>query len=135
MYPDVYGLHFQELNTADNPMPFHDEQFDIVYARLSLHYFTNAQTKQIFQQLHRILKPGGCIYFMCKSNHDVTHDKGEVIEKDVRIFEGHLRHFFSLEYTQECLKDLFTINTLEERTDELYGQKNSAFIECCATRI
>ncbi len=41
------------------PLPYSDSSFDIVYAHLSLHYFDQKTTEQIFSEIERILKPGG----------------------------------------------------------------------------
>ncbi len=43
------------------PFPFQKESFDIVYSHLSLHYFTKEKTRAIFQEIHRVLKPGGVL--------------------------------------------------------------------------
>lgn len=41
------------------PLPFEDESFDVVFASLSIHYFSEAQTDALLAQIRRILKPGG----------------------------------------------------------------------------
>src|SRR2546422_160092 len=95
------------------PFPFHANTFDVVYARLSLHYFTGAQTQQIFREIHRILKPGGLLCFICKSTKDPLYGQGKKIEEDMFELKGHVRHFFSEAYARKCLERGYKIKKME----------------------
>lgn len=57
-----------------------DEQFDVVYAHLSLHYFTNQRTNKIFDEIYRVLKPGGIIAFFTNSTDDPEFNTGKKLE-------------------------------------------------------
>ena len=41
-------------------MPLPDNHFDLVHTSAALHEMEPAQLEQILQQVHRVLKPGGC---------------------------------------------------------------------------
>ena len=41
------------------PLPFDDDKFDLVFANLSIHYFSNLETKNLILEIQRILKKGG----------------------------------------------------------------------------
>lgn len=41
-------------------MPLPDRHFDLVHTSAALHEMESAQLTQILQQVHRVLKPGGC---------------------------------------------------------------------------
>ena len=41
-------------------MPLADNHFDLVHTSAALHEMEPAQLEQILQQVHRVLKPGGC---------------------------------------------------------------------------
>lgn len=41
------------------PLPFDDDKFDLVFANLSIHYFSNLETKNLMLEIQRILKKGG----------------------------------------------------------------------------
>lgn len=123
---------FQVLDISD-PIDFEDESFDLVYSRLALHYFTDAVTKQMFGELHRILRPNGYLCFICKSTEDDLYGKGMQIERDMFENNGHVRHFFSEAYVRECLGNDFTISKLESDVEHFYT-KDSAFVKCIATR-
>lgn len=40
-------------------LPFEDKQFDLVFANLSIHYFSNQDTKKLMLEIKRILKDNG----------------------------------------------------------------------------
>lgn len=133
LFRSVPHLKFEVLD-LNHSFKFGPDSYDVVYARLSLHYFKDRATKRIFEDIYTILKPRGLLFFMCKSTQDPLYGKGEKIENDMFENEGHVRHFFSEGYMRECLADKFTIIELEEKTDLLYG-KTSSFIECIAQKI
>lgn len=108
------------------PLPFSTKNFDAVYAHLSLHYFDDANTKEIFSEVHRVLKPGGWFFVKCKSIDDPLYGKGEKVGADMYC-EGHVRHFFSENYMRECLEH-FEIMHLA-KTASVYVDYESAFIE------
>ena len=71
--------------------------------------------------------------FIGKSVKDPLYEKGIQIEKDVFERKGLMRHFFSEGYLQDCLRDLFVINSVFSGTDNFYG-KPSAFIKVIAQK-
>lgn len=42
-----------------NPLPFDNNKFDIVFANLSIHYFDDKTTKNLMNEIKRILKKDG----------------------------------------------------------------------------
>lgn len=123
-------LQFCLLDTAA-PLPFRDDTFDAIYARLSLHYFPDQVTRQVFHELRRVLRPGGLLGFVCKSTGDPLYGRGRQLEPDLFELDGHLRHFFSAAYARACLAPDFDLLELHERSGNLYGQP-SAYIEVIA---
>ncbi len=51
--PKVVKLDMSE------PLPFDDGAFDLVFANLSIHYFSDTVTKALVSEIKRILVPGG----------------------------------------------------------------------------
>ncbi len=129
----VANLKFSILDTSSVPYSFENETFDTVYARLSLHYFDNKVTIKIFDEISRVLKPGGKICLMCKSTQDRLYGEGEEIETDMFIRDGHIRHFFSETYAKELLAKSYEIDFIDSEKKELYGKKSS-YIKVIATR-
>lgn len=118
----------QDISTT---LPFGDASFDVIYAHLSVHYFDDAITKKVFADIHRVLKPGGLFFVKCKSIDDPLYGKGTQVGPEM-FEDGHVRHFFSAEYMEECLSK-FEIITLE-KTTSLYVDYESAFIEAVARK-
>lgn len=92
---------------------FRDFSFDVVYANLSLHYFTEKVTKKIFGEIARVLKKKGLFCAQCRSIKDPLYGKGELVERNIYILNGHLRHFFSEKDFKEKLKKKFKIKRLQ----------------------
>ncbi len=88
-YPDakIIGVDFVYFNGVDviqnfenNPLPFRDNQFDMVICWHILEHLND--TVKIMNELHRILKPGGIIFIRVPHFlsmgiwQDITHKKG-----------------------------------------------------------
>lgn len=126
------GVSFQVMDMSQ-PMPLHDAEFDAVYAHLSLHYYPDAETKEIVSEVGRVLKPGGRFFFRCKSVYGPEYGQGDEVEKNMFIQNGHLRHLFTVEYAREILGDLFDTDKIERGHGDLYGRE-ADFIDCWATK-
>jgi SAM-dependent methyltransferase len=129
-FAGVEGLAFLAADTQEaiaNQAELPDASFDVVYARLSLHYFDHAATQSAFQHIARVLRPGGLLAFMCKSTDDPLYGKGVELEPDV--FESaHRRHFFSEAYARSLLSGRWQEPQITAKSGDLYGSP-SAWIE------
>ena len=56
-----------KMEDIAQPLPYADESFDFVYARLVLHYLPKNDLENALQELHRILKPTGRIFIVVRS--------------------------------------------------------------------
>ena len=85
-----------------------DESYDIVHAHLSLMYFSKSRTREIFNQIQRVLKPGGKVVFKVRSRDDTRlRDNWEAIEGEgefYRLPDGELSRMFSDEELKEILQ-------------------------------
>jgi ubiquinone/menaquinone biosynthesis C-methylase UbiE len=110
---------------------FADNSFDAIYAHLTLHYFDDKTTTEIFNNLYKILKKGGLIFVKCKSTDDALCGKGKKVGENM-YKKGHIRHFFTKEYMAEKLKKFKIIKV--RKTSSVYHEYKSAFIEAVATK-
>lgn len=94
----LLGYNFS-VQTVDlcKQLLFEDNSFDIVYAHLSLHYFDEATTNQIFTEIHRILKPGGKLAYFTNSTEDPEYNTGVQIEPDYFEIEGTAKRYFNIQ--------------------------------------
>lgn len=128
------NLQFSVLDVRDK-LPFADGEFDVVYSSLALHYFTDDMTKDIFCELHRVLKPGGMFAFGCKSYDEIRMIEATMIEKDIYVDpNGHVLHAFSMDFVRELVDGLFDIVSLEEK-EEVYGGRVSTVVSCIAKAL
>jgi len=58
------------VNLNSMLIPTEDNFFDVLYSRLSLHYFDKDRTTEILKDIYRVLKPGGIAFIAVKSPKD-----------------------------------------------------------------
>jgi len=127
------GVDFKVIDMQDL-LPYSDQEFDVVYANLSLHYYLNEKTREIVSEIERILKNGGIFAFACKSHDAQRTDGADVIEPDVYVAKsGHATHMFSTDYAKSLLEKYFDITYLDE-VDEEYLGRVSGIVRCIAVK-
>ncbi len=122
------------VHDISKKLKLNDNSFDVIFAHLSLHYFTDKVTRKIFQEINRVIKISGILCVCCKSINDPLYGQGEKIEKDIYIKNGHVRHFFSEKYIKDLIKDNFEIVKLYSGTTKFYKSK-AAFVKLVARKI
>ena len=118
-------------------LQFPENSFDVIYAHLSLHYFLDEQTEQIFKMLYQTLKLDGFLFIKCKSTEDEEYGKGKEVEKNVFVREeNYVRHFFDEEYMKKKLSNfkIIKIEKTKGTYEGLHGEKISHFIEAIAEK-
>ncbi len=113
-------------------LKFEPNSFDVIYAHLSLHYFTDKATKRIFNQLHSLLKKDGLLFVKCKSTDDMLYGRGRAQEKNMYSFRGHVRHFFDKEYMSALLAKFSMVDV--RKSASVYHSYKSSFIEAIAKK-
>lgn len=110
-------IKFMEVDIT-NKLPFEDNSFDIVYSHMALHYFTDKKTREVFQEIFRVLKPQGILASLFNTIEDAeTTDPGYAsIEKDYyKSPEGLLKRYFSVDYLRDVTGELFTPVILDNK--------------------
>lgn len=119
------GVEFGVLDMRE-PLPYPAESFDVVYANLSLHYYSHKVTREIVERIAKVLKKNGILVFACKSVDDFHHGNGTEVEKDIFVSpKGHVRHLFSVPYTKQLLQGLYDIDFLDVVEEEYNGEKSN----------
>lgn len=96
------------------PFPFEDRSFDIIYAHLSLHYFSKENTFKIFKEIKRVLKPSGILAFLVNSTSDPEYKTGIKIEEDFFKVGENSKRYFSVESAREFINE-FEIIVLDNK--------------------
>jgi ubiquinone/menaquinone biosynthesis C-methylase UbiE len=87
-----------------NEFPFHDNEFDLIYSRLGLHYFTIDELDDIFSEIFRMTKK--YLVFSVKLVNDNLQTGKVILDKDKWI---------------EIVSDKFKIKSLEVKKGLLYN--------------
>lgn len=56
-----------KIEDVAKPLPYDDDHFDYIYARLVLHYLPKDALDGALAELHRVLKPGGKMFVVVRS--------------------------------------------------------------------
>lgn len=149
-----------ELRIEDisEKLPYTDNYFDFIYARLVLHYLNNMQLEKALSEIYRVIKENGKFFIAVRSLEEweaklegstFNEETGitkypdiKTLGKDnVRWIERRLHSKDSIE--QFLIKAGFKIDYIQEYEEYLYrdyeridrNPKPSKIIEVCASKI
>lgn len=88
---------------------FKDEAFEIVYSHLSVHYFTQKITKQIFSEIYRVLKPKGIVAILVNSTFDPEYGTGMELEEDYFEIDSVRKRFFKVDSMKSFVQEFQVI--------------------------
>lgn len=128
-FPEV--LEARCFNMLDG-FEFEDNSFEIVCTDLSLHYFREADTRRILNEIRRILIPGGHLFVRVNSVKDVNHGAGQGIEVEQHLYrteDGMFKRFFDEEDVRRLFSD-FEILFCEEQKMLRYSSEKTVFCVC-----
>lgn len=122
-------------------LPFDDERFDLVTGRCSLHFLPSSETRALFAEIHRILKPGGRLLFIVNSEahraQGLQYDYEGARRLEGNYWEipstGRRYLFYTTELARELLGDGWEILHLDERPFEQWGISKRV-VTCVAER-
>ena len=103
----------EELDLTEK-FPYQDATFDIIYAHLSLHYFSEEITKQIFSEARRILKRGGIFAVFVNSTNDPEFNTGKKLEEELFEIDDKTKRFFST-YSMDYFAKDFQVILLDNK--------------------
>lgn len=106
--------------------PFEDNSADLIIADLCLHYFKEADTKKIINEIKRILKPGGYLLFRINSTNSAEYKKltkNEEIEPNLFFTKNMEKRFFDQADIKMFFKDFDFICLREESMSRYSSDK------------
>lgn len=122
-----------KIEDVSKKMPYENDTFDFIYARLVLHYLTKQQLDLALDEIYRVLKPNGKFFIVARNKKEWELKKPEFIisydeETNMTTYYDQwtyerirTRQFFSKEQLKEILKKHnFKIKSCKEYREFLY---------------
>ena len=101
-YPDYTWI---EHDTLDK-FPFPDNYFNLVFARLALHYFQREDIERVLLDINRILKSNGYFYIMVKCSNTGSLNTGKIL--------------YTPEEWKEMISNIFNIIEIDQEIKKAY---------------
>lgn len=110
-------------------LPFSDNEFDLVFANLSIHYFSDKDTKKLMLEIKRILKKDGLFIGSVNGleGYEKIKDTAIEIEKHYWFNKNKYIRLFDKEDLKKYLS-IFNITNIEERETIRFEHKKNSLI-------
>jgi ubiquinone/menaquinone biosynthesis C-methylase UbiE len=132
---NILNTEHKELNTSvfdiSEKLPFKDDEINVIIADLCLHYFDSKKTKEILNEIYRVLKSGGYLIGRVNSANDKYHIplSAKVLEKNF-YYDGEIyKKFFEGKEFKELFEN-FKILSLEEKHMDRYEKPKTLWEFC-----
>lgn len=127
----TFNNNVKKVDMREN-LPFKNNEFDLVFANLSIPYFSNIDTKNLVREVKRILKPGGMFVGSVNGiqGYSAIKDTAEEIEYHYWLNKGKYVRLFDEQDLREYL-NIFEIIKLEERETIRFGHEKKYLIFIC----
>lgn len=121
---DYLSSKYPEIKTVKTdmtePLPFAEKSFDVVFANLSIHFFSENDTRSLISEIKRILKDDGIFVGSCNSSKAYKYiaDCSTVIEdgfyredsgRTVRLFDKEQFDRFFADWQKIVLSEIETV--------------------------
>lgn len=128
------------IDLATDAIPQENDFFDVVYSRLSLHYFDQVRTGEILKDIHRVLKTGGVAYIAVKSPDDkkemeFLEDNNEKIEEGLYSGDGMLKSRFTKEQYKAILEKAGVENFEIHDYEEVFNEERKIYVKSGADSL
>lgn len=105
-----------KLVDLSEKLPFKNNQFDVVYSHLALHYFNQQKTKELFNEIARVLKSKGVLACLLNTIEDPEIANFEMIENGLYKEPGKIvKRYFSVDTIKTFIEDKFEIIILDAK--------------------
>lgn len=109
-----------------NDLPFQNSEFDIVFANLSIHYFSDADTKKLLLEIKRILKENGLFIGSVNGIQGlkVIKDEAKEIEYHFYEYKNKLVRLFDICDIKKYLS-IFKVLKIDEKEIKRFNHKKN----------
>lgn len=107
-------------------LPFPDNEFDLVFANLSIHYFSDEDTRKLMLEINRILKEDGLFIGSVNGIEGLKAIGNEIKEIEYHFYEykDKLIRLFDINDVKKYLADFNIIKIDERETVRFKHKKN-----------
>ncbi len=115
---NIEGIETLECDISKK-LPFKDNEFELIIADLSLHYFSRDITIKIMKEMKRILKDNGILLARVNSIRDINFgsNKGIKLENNYYFVNGYNKRFFDFDDIFYYFEIIGKVNFLESKMD------------------
>lgn len=120
-----FNENIVKLDMRDK-LPFQDNEFDLVFANLSIHYFSDEDTKKLMLEIKRILKEDGLFIGSVNGIEVLKVIGNEIKEIEYHFYEykDKLIRLFDINDIKKYLADFNIIKIDERETIRFKHKKN-----------
>lgn len=110
-----YNENIRKFDMSEE-LPFENNSIDLVFANLSIHYFSNEDTQKLMKEIKRILKNGGLFIGSVNGMHgyDKIKETAVELEKHYCFNKNKYVRLFDKEDLEKYLS-IFKVLNIEER--------------------
>ena len=115
-----------KIQDMNKPLEYKDNEFDIVFANLSIHFLSDENTKNLLGEIKRILKPNGIFIGSVNSTKAYEFIKDHIIKLEDNYYDSNGRtvRLFDDKSFDKYFIDFDKITLTEKESDRFGKQKN-----------
>lgn len=115
-----------KIQDINKPLDYKDNEFDIVFANLSIHFLSDENTKNLLGEIKRILKPNGIFIGSVNSTKAYEFIKDHIIKLEDNYYDSNGRtvRLFDEKSFEKYFIDFDKITLTENVSDRFGKQKN-----------
>lgn len=127
-YVKKFNDNIVKVDMKEN-LPFSDNTFDLVFANLSIHYFSNEDTKMLMNEIKRILRQDGLFIGSVNGiqGYEKIKDTAIELEKHYWFNKNKYVRLFDKDDLEKYL-DVFEILNIEEKETVRFNHKKNYLV-------